>query len=141
MITEIVSKETTEKWNRLFELFSPSMIPNRKKGKEIDEYFREKYSYQVFESEKFKSVVTANILGNKHSREKLPQGMVPQVKCYTVGNVYIGIDIISGEFHIECDEIEKAIPIYDDLFVYRGLDKNDLKNFVLVGQFVELTET
>ena len=36
--------------------------------------------------------------------------------------------------------IGKKTSIFDDLFLYRGLDENDLKNFVMVGQFLELAE-
>ena len=33
-----------------------------------------------------------------------------------------------------------SIPIYDDLFITRGLSKEDLQNYVIVGQFLELKE-
>ena len=36
--------------------------------------------------------------------------------------------------------IGKKTSIFDDLFLYRGLDENDLNNFVMVGQFLELAE-
>ena len=36
--------------------------------------------------------------------------------------------------------IGKKTSIFGDLFFYRGLDENDLKNFVMVGQFLELAE-
>lgn len=62
------------------------------------------------------------------------------VKCYTVGNVLIGIDLNSCEFHIEGKEIDKVALIHDDLFAFRGLDKKDLNNFFLVAEYVSLTE-
>ena len=140
MITALVSKEKMDKWKCYFEQYASSMRPNRKTGREIDEYFRAKYPYQVLDSGEFCAVVEENVMANEYFREKLPPGMRPQIKAYTVGNMYVGIDIESGEFHIECGEIEKAAPIFDDLFLYRGLDENDLKNLVLVGQFLELAE-
>ncbi|MEG2429241.1 MAG: hypothetical protein RSA99_02550 [Oscillospiraceae bacterium] len=123
-----------------FELYAHSLHTDRKTGLEIDSYFRKSYSYQLFESEKFQMVVKENIMENEHSREKLQNGIIPDIKTYLVGNVSVGIDLSSGEFHVECEEIKNAIPIYDDLFVYRGLDENDLKNFVIVGQYIELTQ-
>lgn len=140
MITALVTKEKMDKWKRYFEKYASSMRPNRKTGREIDEYFRAKYPYQVLDSGEFCAVVEENVMANEYFREKVPPGMRPQIKSYMVGDVYVGIDIESGEFHIECGEIEKAAPIFDDLFLYRGLDENDLKNFVMVGQFLELAE-
>ena len=140
MITALVPKEKMDKWKHYFEKYALSMRPNRKSGREIDEYFRAKYPYQVLDSGEFCAVVEENVMANEYFREKLLPGMRPQIKAYTIGDVYVGIDIGSGEFHIECEEIEKATPIFDDLFFYRGLDENDLKNFVMVGQFLEIAE-
>lgn len=39
--------------------------------------------------------------------------------------------MVSGEFHVESEDINKSIPIYDDLFVYCGLDEEDLKKLFL----------
>ncbi len=33
---------------------------------------------------------------------------------------------------------EKMKEIYDDLFLYRGLDQKDLENFFLVAEYVRL---
>lgn len=85
-------------------------------------------------------IVEFNIMENEHSRSKLSKGMKPDVHAYHVGDILVGIDTISGEFCIECEDIKKAIPIYDGLFVYRGLDENDLKNYVLVAEYVKLTQ-
>ncbi|MEG0911923.1 MAG: hypothetical protein RSF70_10145, partial [Ruthenibacterium sp.] len=93
-----------------------------------------------FESKRWESVVKANIMENECFREKVPQGMSPKIKSYSVGNVMIGIDLLSGYFQVESEETEKIVPIYDDLFVYRGLDATDLKNFALVGQYLEMTQ-
>lgn len=116
------------------------IYPNRKTGCEVDAYFKKKYPYQLFDSEEFCKVVEANIMENSHSREKLPDGEVPNIRSYCADGVLVGIDLTSGEFHIESDDIEKAIPIYDDLFVYRGLDEADLKNYILVAEYIKLTE-
>ncbi|MBE5976125.1 hypothetical protein [Lacrimispora xylanisolvens] len=140
MITTDVTKEMIEEWIQIYRDYAPSIQPNRKTGNEIDEYFRNNYHHQIISSQTFKQVVELNIMENEHSRVKLPNGMVPHVKSYCVGDVLVGIDYSSGEFHIESQDINKAIPIYDDLFVYRGLDEDDLKNYVMVAQYVMLTQ-
>lgn len=51
----------------------------------------------------------------------------------------MGIDLVSGEIHVECDDIMKVVYLYDDLFAYRGLDEDDLDNPFLVAEYVKLT--
>ena len=41
----------------------------------------------------------------------------------------MAIVVHTGNFHIECEFIEIAVPMYDDLFVYRGLDEEGIKIF------------
>jgi len=140
MITKQVTEEQLEQWKRLFDLYATSLLPNRKTGEELNDYFRSKYPYQVFESKRWESVVRENIMDNECFLERVPQGMSPKIMSYSVGNVMVGIDLISGYFQVESEETKKMVPIYDDLFVYRGLDATDLKNFALVGQYLEMTQ-
>lgn len=140
MLTTEATPEMIAEWKQIFENHHADMHPNRKTGAEVDAYFRTKYPYQLFNSEEFCKVVESNILENNFIREKLPKGVLPDIKTYSIDGVLVGIDLSSGEFHIESDDIEKAAPIYDDLFVYRGLDKQDLKNFFLVTEYVKLVQ-
>lgn len=140
MITSEVTPGMLEEWKRIFDLHRFKLSPNRKKGIEVDDYFRNRYTYQILDSPRFKNVVELNIMENEHSRRKLPKRMKPDIYTYRVGDVLVGIDTVSGEFCVECEEIEKAIPVYDDLFVYRGLDEDDLKNYVLVAEYVKLAQ-
>ena len=140
MITSEVTPGMLEEWKRIFDLHRSKLSPNRKKGIEVDDYFRNKYTYQRFDSPRFKNVVEHNIVENEHSRRKLPKRMKPDIHTYRVGDVLVGIDTVSVEFCVECEDIEKVIPVYDDLFVYRGLDEDDLKNYVLVAEYVKLAQ-
>lgn len=140
MITSEVTPGMLEEWKRIFDLHRSKLSPGRKRGVEVDDYFRNKYTYQILDSPRFKNVVGHNIMENEHSRRKVPKRMKPDIHTYRVGDVLVGIDTVSGEFCVECEEIEKAIPVYDDLFVYRGLDEDDLKNYVLVAEYVKLTQ-
>lgn len=88
-----------------------------------------------FTNSDFIEIVEANILENGF----LPEGACPDIRSYRMGDILVGIDLSSGEFHIEAEDIDRVIPVYDDLFVYRGLGKNDLNNFVLVAEYVRLT--
>ena len=76
---------------------------------------------------------------NEHSREKLPQGLAPQIIAYKSkdSSILVGIDLITGFFHIEGKDIKTVTDIYDDLFLFRGLDEKDLKNYFLVAQYIQ----
>ena len=140
MLTTEPTGEMIAQWKELFQIHRSSLTPNRKSGADIDRYFREHYPYQPFEDPEFHEMVSLNILENEHYRCKLSDGQHPSIRCYRVGNTLVGIDLSTGEFHIESEDITEVIPIHDDLFVYRGLDADDLKNFFLVAEYVTLTQ-
>lgn len=77
---------------------------------------------------------------NAHPNDKLEDGTRPDIRCYRTGNALVGIDLVSGAFHVETVDMAEAIPVYNDLFVFRGLSEDDLKNFVLVAEYVRLTQ-
>ena len=137
MITKPPTDEQLRKWRELFQKYAAKLTPNRKSGAEIDAYFQNEYGCKPIVCPKFASVVEWNILHNQVFAEKLC-GAKPKINCYRVGGALVGIDLVSGEFFAESDDIPKAAKIYDDLFVFRGLDQSDLQNFVLVGQYLEL---
>lgn len=141
MLTKEPTQEQIYEWQRIFESYRSSMNPNRKTGSEIDSYFRSKYLYQVYDNPEFKRIVAFNIVQNEYSNSKLPNGAKPIIKGYKIGDVIVGIDLVSGEFYVESEDIDKSVPVYDDLFVYRGLDEEDLKNCFLVAEYVRLTQS
>ena len=77
---------------------------------------------------------------NAHPNDKLEDGTRPDIRCYRTGNALVGIDLVSGAFHVEAVDMAEAIPVYNDFFVFRGLSEDDLKNFVLVAEYVRLTQ-
>ncbi len=141
MLTKEPNQEQINEWQRIFESHRSSMNPNRKTGSEIDSYFRSKYLYQVYDNPEFKKIIAFNIVQNEHSNSKLPNRAKPIIKGYKIGDVIVGIDLVSGEFYVESADIDKSVPVYDDLFVYRGLDEEDLKNCFLVAEYVRLTQS
>ena len=138
MITAKLTAEKITEMKQLYKEHRPMLCANRRAGAEVDAYFQSRYPCQVLKDRTFQRVVAANILENAYARAKLQSGTQPDVRCYRVGNVLVGIDLVSGEFHVEAADIAEAVPIYDDLFVFRGLDEEDLKNFVLTAEYVSL---
>ena len=139
MLIKEPTSEMIAEWKRIFEEYHSTLTPNRKSGYEVDSYFREKYSYQLFDNAEFQQMVSLNITENDFLRSKLPKGLLPNIQSYQTGNVLVAIDLCTGEFHVESENIEEVIPIFDDLFVYRGLDEDDLKNYFLVAEYVKLS--
>ena len=78
------------------------------------------------------------IMENEYDREKLPINALPEIQLYKKEDVWVGIDLKSGYFMVESLNEEKMKEIYDDLFLYRGLDQKDLENFFLVAEYVRL---
>ena len=129
MLTMAPTEEMIAEWKRIFEMYHSSLMPNRKSGDEVDRYFREKYPHQKFDNAEFRKIVSQNITENDCFSSKLPQNTLPNIQSYKTGNVLVGIDLCTGEFHVESENIEEVIPIHDDLFAYRGLDAEDINNF------------
>ena len=138
MLTREPTVEMIAQWKEIFQKHRSALMPNRKTGAEVDRYFREKYPYQAFDNAAFREIASLNITDNDHFKCKLPNDTLPNIQSYQTGNVLVAIDLCTGEFHIESENVEEVIPIHDDLFVYRGLDAEDLKNFFLVAEYVTL---
>ncbi len=137
MITKELCRAEIAEMKRVFEVYRPLLHPNRKSGAEVDAYFRSSYQYQLFEDYAFQAAVAANIMENEYFCTKLQDGVQPDIRCYRTGDVFVGIDLVSGEFHVEAMDMAAAIPVYDDLFVFRGLDEGDLTNYILVAEYVK----
>ena len=66
-------------------------------------------------------------------------GNINDIVAYKIkGDIFVGIDLKTGFFNIESDDVSKSIPIFDDLFITRGLSEDELENFLIVGQYLEL---
>lgn len=133
MITSKVTKEQLEKWRELHNIWKDKLTVNRISGKELDEYFRKKYNPAENNIESFRTVVYLNSEAyNKNSD-------MSEIHTYTLeNNVYVGIDTATGFFQVECEDIDKAAPIWDDIFIKRGLSADDIENYVLTGQYISL---
>ena len=138
MLTVEPTSEMLAEWKQIFEEHHTEMSPDRKSGAEVDQYFRTKYEHQIFNDAAFQKMVALNITENEFSHNKLPKDVLPDIQSYKVGNVLVGIDLCTGEFHIESENIEEVVPIHDDLFVYRGLDEEDLKNIFWLQSMYDL---
>ncbi len=139
MLTSEATPEMLRAWKRAYAQNRKLLAPDRKSGIEVDAYFREKYHPAPFACTAFRDAVQANIVEDDFCRAKLPPGAMPKIATYRLSDaVYVGIDLTTGYFHVESENTEEMARIYDDLFLYRGLDEADLENAFLVAQYTSL---
>lgn len=133
MITSHVTKEQLTEWHILWQQHHALMHPNRISGTKLDAYFREKYQPRILENAEFSKVVCLNVM------ERAGHSIQPEIKTYQTQNgVLVGIDLTTGEFHVENENTEAMAAVWDDLFVARGLSDEDLQNYVLTAQYIQL---
>lgn len=137
----LTTKPTTgmiREWKNIYENYHDKLSPNRKTGEELKEYFCTKYQPEILDLPDFIDVVKDNIMLNEANKEKLPQGKLPQIATYALNNkkILVAIDLVTGFYQVEGEDMKAVAAIYDDLFVFRGLDEKDLQNYFLVAQYV-----
>ena len=135
MLTSKVDEKKLKLWKELYKMYSDSLKPNRISGRDLNIYFQKNYSAENYDNVVFKKVVHLNSKEYFHENA----GDVNDIVAYTLnGDIFVGIDLKTGFFHVESDDVNKSIPIFDDLFITRGLSEDELQNFVIVGQYLEL---
>ncbi|MBQ8926971.1 MAG: hypothetical protein IJ055_01685 [Oscillospiraceae bacterium] len=139
MLTHEPTAQEIREWKRIFEESRGALVPNRRSGVQVDAYLRAHYPCVPVPSPEMEAVIRENVLENGHDREKLPEGGVPDIRTYRLGEILIGMDLTTGFFQVESEDPAASARVYDDLFVYRGLDAADLENFFLVAQYVTLS--
>jgi hypothetical protein len=70
MLTTKPTLEMIEEWKRIYEAHHSDLRPNRKTGKEVDRYFREKYPCQPLEHPEFRRMVALSIMENDFSKDR-----------------------------------------------------------------------
>ncbi len=137
MITSKVTKKQLAEWQKMYLSKRNELKPNRISGKCLNDYFVGKYSPDPFDNDDFKSIVCFNAA----EENKTVKAEISNIASYVLNNgVLVGIDLASGFFYVESKEIKRSIPIWDDLFVTRGLSESDLDNYVLTAQYISLLE-
>lgn len=155
MVTREAPGAQLRTWKDAWLAYKDRITPNRKTGAQIVRYLQDKYVLEeTFEHEAC-AVVEENVVRNEYNAEKLPPGEKPRPRAFFVKNtgagaalyqlaaqedagwdtdgIFVGVDTATGYFYVEGSQ-----ELWDELFVYRGLDALDLRNFALTGQFVDL---
>lgn len=131
MITTEVTSEQIENWRKIYSENKNELVVNRISGKALDNYFVEKYHPIKEAPSQFVDIVILNAKENDEQE--------PIVSAYELeGNIYVGIDLNSGFFQVECEDVDKMRTVWDDLFLARGLSEEDIDNYVIAAQYILL---
>ncbi len=138
MITAPVTKAQMNEWKTLWQNHHAHMRPNRISGAQLDAYFRKKYHPKALNNAEFSEIMKLNVM----EQPDYPDYSVnPLIMTYQTQNgVFVGIDLNTGYFHVENEDIAAMAAVWDDLFVARGLSAKDLQDFFLTAQYILLKE-
>ncbi|WP_245920450.1 hypothetical protein ACKUB1_14310 [Methanospirillum stamsii] len=142
--------EMVRAWKETFETYRPVLKPNNKPIQDVISYLKQKYPVTERTEQTLLRVVIENVTLNEYNAQKIPAGKTPLALVFQVEdavsgkNLYenqddifkgcaiiVGFELVSGYFMVE-----GSSQLWDELFVFRGLDEIDLTNFYLVAEYV-----
>ncbi len=160
MITKMPTAATLKEWKATYDSYKDRLKPNRISGADLLNYLTGKYVLTEITEQDALDIVRDNIMLNEFYREKLPPNTLPDPRAFYLENagdgqkfflpqnadnpeiwggkitrIFVGIDICSGFY-----TAEGSTMLHDELNAIRGLDQNDLQNYVVVAQYIEALE-
>lgn len=150
MLMQEATPEMLERWKQVWNEYNRKLLPNRKSGKEIIEYLKNKYTLEELNDDNAKQVVINNVIYNKPYADKLPKGAELAVVTFIIENqgdgkflyenqdeifkgmdIFVGVELETGFF---C--VEGSSRLWDELYAFRGLDKKDIQNYFCVAEYI-----
>lgn len=144
------TNEQISQWKKVWSQYKDRLKPNRKSGQDVIDYLFSRYPLTEVDDETLKEVVTNNIMCNEVYKEKLPEGQFPSPRVFYLDNIghgkhiykqqdpmykdtkiFIGVDTVSGHFHIEGSSL-----LWDEVCAYQGVDEYDIQNFYYVAEYI-----
>ncbi len=142
--------EMVRTWRETYDTYRPKLNPNNKPIQDVIAYLKQNYPVRERTEKELLQVVTENVTLNEYSAHKIPPGKTPFPHVFQIENngkgkslyenqdqickgctIIVGFELESGYFMVE-----GSSRLWDELFVYRGLDEDDLNNYYLVAEYV-----
>lgn len=150
MLMQEPTSEAIEEWKAMYVEYKMKLYPNRKTALEIIEYLKQKYPIAEQTKEELKQVVVNNVIENEGYSNKLPNSKMPVAKVFYVENIGLGKRLYEKQddvfkknkilVEVELESaffmVEGSSMLFDELFAFRGLDKDGLNNFYLVAEYI-----
>ncbi|WP_195199634.1 hypothetical protein [Faecalispora jeddahensis] len=156
MLTREPTKELLQEYKSIWMQYKGRLRPNRKSGRELLDYLQQKYILTEIWDKEAADAVILSVTQNQPYKEKLPMDMAPVPRTFFLENtgngevfytsenkdpidiwggditrIFIGIDLTTGYF-----TAEGSTMLWDEMYAFRGLDEEDLKNYVRVAQYI-----
>ena len=157
MITQEVTQAMLSEWKAIWTQYKDQLQPNIKSGAQLIAYLKNKYVIHEFHDTKAAEAITRTIMENAPYAAKLPAHTSPAPRTFWLENegegetlfdesnsddisiwgheidkVFVGIDEVTGYYMIDGSTL-----LWDELCAYRGLDQEDIQNFVCVAQYIQ----
>lgn len=153
MLMEEPTKEMIEEWKEIYNKYKDKIQPNKKDGIDVIKYLENHYSVTEIQDNDLEETITFNIKNNEFYSNKL-NGENPIIRMFKVNDIgngkelynkqdtiFKGITIIVGiELKTSFLYVEGSSYLYNELTAYTGLDKEDIKNYFLVSQYIKCKE-
>ncbi|MCA1915145.1 hypothetical protein [Methanospirillum hungatei] len=137
-------------WRETYDTYRPKLKPNNKPIQDVIVYLKENYPVIERTEQNLLRIVYDNVTLNEYYAHKIPSDKIPLLQVFQIKNtgtekrlyenqdeIFKGCDIIVG-FELESGYfmVEGSSQLWDELFVFRGLDEDDLNNYYLVAEYV-----
>lgn len=86
MLMQETTPEMVERWKEVWIEYKDKLLPNRKSGKEVVDYLKNKYPLEELYDDNAKQVVIDNLLYNRPLADKLPMGAELSVVTFVIEN-------------------------------------------------------
>ena len=153
MLVDKPTEEMIEEWKEIYNKYKDKIKPNKKAGIDIITYLENHYSITELQDNELEEVVSFNIQNSEFYANKLNKEN-PIIRIFKINNIgngkelynkqdkiFEGITIIVGiELKTSFIFVEGSDYLYEELTAYTGLDKDDIKNYFLVSQYVKCKE-
>ena len=156
MITKEPTHADLEALKQIWTQYKDQLQPNRKSGMELLHYLQKKFVLTERFDEHAIRAISDNVTMNSHSAEKIPaEGKLiprafflenagagtylyqpenqdaPDLWDGKVSRIFVGVELTTGEFMVEGSTL-----LWDELYAFRGLDEQDLQNYVCVALYI-----
>lgn len=150
MLMKEPTPEMVKEWKDVWIEYKDKLTPNRKSGREVVEYLKNKYILEELNDDNAKQVVIDNVLYNKPYADKLRKGAEPSAVTFLIknagngkflyenqdevfkgDNIFVGVELESGFFCVEGSSL-----LWDELCAFQGLDEKDIQNYFCVSEYI-----
>lgn len=114
----------------LFREFHEKITPNRKSGEDIEQYLQDHYDCNECEDLKLSEQLVDSM------KDETSENV--EIHIYQVGDLKVAINRTSGAFLVSGDDLDEKAKLWDELFLYRGLNEEELSNPFLVGTYIKI---